>query len=762
MLAIGWLGWQNGQRDWLETGFLAMLPTTEQRPDVADAIKHHNQTINRKLLWLTGAETANQAIALAEQLKKQCDASGLFQQLQLQFPQQQTQQHYQRLFAYRYQLLAAKTRQTLLDRPEQLASDNLAQLYSPLGQIQVASLEHDPWLLFNHYLAGADALPVTIEQGVIVVYDDKRAWAMLLGELPDQDLKLDKLDRLLALTQDARRTIESQGGELLATGMPLFTAYGSHSAQQEISTIGVGSSMGVVILLWLTFRSPRPLLLCCLAVAAGLGAAWALSLAIFPKLHIITLVFGSSLIGVVVDYALHFFCDGIGLPHWTPRQGLAYVLPGIAFGLLTSLLGYAGLGWSPFPGLREIAIFSAIGLIVSWLTVVLLFPFLLQGFRPRHQFGMLKLSEYWQRHWPRWLLRHRVWLGLGLSAVIAGGLLQLQARDDIRLLQSAPAALLAADAKIRQLLPFGHDNQFFLVSGRDEAEWSANEQRLLKQLESLQTQNVVRRVGAIGQHWPSPQQQQENYRLLRATIYQPAVLRSYMTELGFSQEAINAELTEFAAAAPRILSLNDWLAGADDGRRSLWLGCNGQGCRSIVTLSGITELAPLSALQGLPGVAWVDHVSQLSDLFQRYRQRVTILLVTVCALILALLIGKLGWRQGLQVMTVPVVAMLAALALLGWRHELFTLFNLFALLLVLEVAVDYAVFFQMAEREAATDEKRSTTTLAVTLSAFTTLLAYGLLAASETAIVHAFGVTLAAGIFSAFLLAPLIGASQRP
>ncbi|WKJ89610.1 hypothetical protein QZJ86_16535 [Methylomonas montana] len=71
----------------------------------------------------------------------------------------------------------------------------------------------------------------------------------------------------------------------------------------------------------------------------------------------------------------------------------------------------------------------------------------------------------------------------------------------------------------------------------------------------------------------------------------------------------------------------------------------------------------------------------------------------------------------------------------------------------MNAAVDYAVFFQMAD----SDEASNNTALAVTLSAFTILLTYGLLAASDTSIVHAFAVTLAKGIFSTFFLAQLIG-----
>lgn len=433
------------------------------------------------------------------------------------------------------------------------------------------------------------------------------------------------------------------------------------------------------------------------------------------------------------------------------------MLPGIAFGLLTSLLGYAGLGFSPFPGLREMALFSALGLVASWLTVVMLFPVLLTRFRPQHQFGMLSLAGYWQRNWPERLHRHRRYLCAGFGLLLVGGLSQLRAQDDVRLLQTAPTEITAADAEIRRLLPIGRDNQFFLVSGADLADWYRNERGLLDALAPLTAQAKLKQFDGVSSHWPDPTQQRADYQLLKTGVYRPDLLQRYMLNLGFEQTAIDSELQNFAAAESKTLSLDEWLASANPNLRQQWLGCNAEACRSIVTLAGIANLAPLPALADLPGVVWVDHVSQLSDLFQRYRQRVTVLLLGVCGLILGILIYRLGWRDGGQVMSVPLLAMLTALATLGWFGELFTLFNLFALLLVLEVAVDYAVFFHMAAASAGTVDKRDTTTLAVALSAFTTLLGYGLLASSSTAIVHAFGVTLAAGVGSAFLLAPLIG-----
>ena len=756
MLLIGGLGMQHYQCNWLETGFLALLPATEQRPEVGKAIQQQTQAINRKLVWLVGAESAQQAIALAKQLKQPLHNSGLFAPLQLQISVQDYQQRYQQLFDYRYQLLDTSSRQLLQSNPQQIIQDNLQQLYGPMGALQAYNLAQDPLLLFARYFQTQNPLQLNIEQGFVVIKDGERHWALLLSELPDNDLKLDKLSALLEITQTADRLIKHQSGELLVSGLPLFTAHGAHTAQQEISTIGVGSSIGVVLLLFLTFRSPRPLLLCGLAVASGLLAAWLLCLVLFGKIHMLTLVFGSSLIGVVVDYALHFFCDGIGLPHWTPRAGLHYVLPGLAFGLLTSLLGYAGLGGSPFPGLQQIAVFSAIGLIVAWLTVVMLFPFLLQGFQLSHQVGMFSLTRYWQQHWPNWLFKHRHVAICTLAVLIGGGLWQLNAKDDVRLLQTPPPVLIASDAKIKQLLPFGRDNQFFVVAGNSEAEWYANEHRLTTELAKLQ-QNQLKGYTAISNFWPDAVHQQANYQLLKNTVYAEGFLRQYMADLGFSKAAITQELAHFETAEMQSLSLSDWLNSADENKRLLWLGDGNQTFQSIVSLNGVHDMQALSQLATLAGVSWVDTAGQMSELFQRYRLRVSVLLLGICGLILTLLMSKLGWRQGMQVMTVPILAMLSALAILGWLQELFTLFNLFALLLVLEVSLDYAVFFQMANGQADAIDKRNSTSLAVTLSALTTLLAYGLLATSSTAIVHAFGITLAAGVFSAFLLAPLIG-----
>ncbi|MEY3786250.1 MAG: hypothetical protein RLZ75_455, partial [Pseudomonadota bacterium] len=332
MLVMGVLGRQVLTKEWLETGFLALLPITEQNPEIAKAVQQHNERLNKKVIWLTGAVTSKDAIAQAQQLKQRLQVSGLFSKLMLELPQQQMIKQYQRLFPYRYQLLDEQTKQTLTNNPKDLLNQNLENLYSPLGQLMTADLEQDTLLLLGRYFKAQNPVRMSLEQGIVILHDANQFWALLVTDLQDSHLQLDKLEALLALVKSANSQVQADGRQLLVTGMPLFTASGADTAKQEISTVGVGSSIGIIILLLLTFRSLRPLLLSSLALGSGLLAALVASVLVFGKIHILTLVFGASLIGVADDYAIHFFCDSFGTKTWRPQQGLYYIFPGLVIG----------------------------------------------------------------------------------------------------------------------------------------------------------------------------------------------------------------------------------------------------------------------------------------------------------------------------------------------------------------------------------------------------------------------------------------------
>jgi predicted exporter len=122
-------------------------------------------------------------------------------------------------------------------------------------------------------------------------------------------------------------------------------------------------------------------------------------------------------------------------------------------------------------------------------------------------------------------------------------------------------------------------------------------------------------------------------------------------------------------------------------------------------------------------------------------------------LITAALMARYGPAIGLRLMIAPVggaALTLATLALLGVAANLF---NILALLLVLGMGVDYAVF--MREGRSA----RATVIMAILLAGLMTLLSFGLLALSATPFIRSLGLTVALGVTFTFVLALLFSSA---
>jgi len=145
-----------------------------------------------------------------------------------------------------------------------------------------------------------------------------------------------------------------------------------------------------------------------------------------PAKHKIgALLFGVSLIGVAVDYSLQY-CTEIFAPAASPPMRLRRVLMGITLGTATTVIGYLTLFLAPFPGLHQIAVFSAVGLVAAWMTVVLWLPRLDRSAPPRHGRRLLAMGAgllaVWEK--PRYRRPRRLAAGLLILAAL-GGLVRL-------------------------------------------------------------------------------------------------------------------------------------------------------------------------------------------------------------------------------------------------------------------------------------------------------------------------------------------------
>ncbi|WP_226858522.1 MMPL family transporter [Diaphorobacter aerolatus] len=485
-----------------------------------------------------------------------------------------------------------------------------------------------------------------------------------------------------------------------------------------------------------------------LSLAVGCAVALSVTDLVFGKVHLLTLVFGASLVGVAEDYGIHYFASRQGAPARKPHALLRGLLPALWLALGTSAIAYIALGMAAFPGLRQMALFSVVGLAAAMLTVICWFPWLDRGRVPQSRAALrIGSTLSW---WPRWRLALPWSLALCALALlwIAKGHL-LNHMDDVRQLQNSSPSLIKQQLQVSQMLGLPSPAQFYLVKGESAEQVLEREEALKDRLDALIATKEITGYSAVSDWVPSPQMQQRNAALVRHA--KKAVLDGVNAQLG---ESFASDGTSDGSGS---LTVQAWFAQPiSAAARPLWLGEHDGAFRSMVMLRGVRGQAALPALgaaaEGLGGVTWVDKPAEISGLLKRYRVSMTELLALGHLLVLAALclrFGRSAWRAWLP----TVLASLAVVVILSLMSEPWQLFNVLALMLLLGVGIDYGIYLQEHEND-------PQAWLAVVIGAGSTWLSFGLLGLSQTPALRAFGVTLMLGLPIVLLLAPLFRSAQ--
>ena len=393
--------------------------------------------------------------------------------------------------------------------------------------------------------------------------------------------------------------------------------------------IGVASLCGIALLMMWVFRSPRLLLLGFVSTALGIVCALAVTLLVFGQLHLLTLVFGASLIGEAVDYSIQYFVVYLGAERdWDARRGARAVRPALTVALPTSLLGYAILMWVPFPALKQIACFAMVGIATAFASVLWLLPALLTDAPKRSRRRVFARSARLLTLWHRTIGGRRAWLVAALLLIVAiPGWLRLTSDDDIHLLIQRDPSLVAQENKVRDAVGVDNSAQFFVVRGDTPEAVLQRAEALGARLDALNgTANRVGSYQSVTQFVPSAKQQSEDRALLAQQVFNdPAALRATLLQAGFKDEVADAWLAAFTQPQPP-LSVERWLAAPwSQPYRHLWLGevdSTTRAYAAVVIPQGVTphnEPVLIALAHDLPGVAFVDKAASVSKLFGAYR-----------------------------------------------------------------------------------------------------------------------------------------------
>jgi len=561
----------------------------------------------------------------------------------------------------------------------------------------------------------------------------------------------------------------AQGATLRLSGPGVFAVESRMLIRGEATRLGVLGTLLVAALLLALARSPAVLALGLLPVLTGALVGVAAVAVGFGVVHGITLGFGATLIGEAVDYAIYLFvqADATRAAPERTRAWLAEFWPAIRLGVLTSLLGFAALLFSGFPGLAQLGLYSVAGIAAAALVTRYLLPQLLPA-----ELRVRDLSAFGARF--AGLARaHPGWRWLVMALAAGAALLLVAQRDglwarDMSALNPISAESQAYDGVLRADLGAPDTRYLIVLRAADQESALAAAEEVAQALEPLVAAGVLAGFDSPSRILPSRSTQEARM----AALPEAAVLRQRLRAAlrgsplraerleGFVQDVARARGTpplarEDLKGSAFGLALDSLLLeGASGWKALLPLRAPAQG-PSAYTIDPARVRAALAGSQA----TFLDLKAEADALYSGYLREALALSLAgfaAIALLLAVALGSAA-RAG-RVLSPLVATVLITAGLLAAAGQVFNLLHLVGFLLIVAIGSNYALFF---DRELARGEPSPRVLASLLLANLTTLVGFGVLASSSLGVLRSLGLTVSLGALLALPCAALFSA-RRP
>jgi len=537
--------------------------------------------------------------------------------------------------------------------------------------------------------------------------------------------------------------------KLEMTGVPVFAIATQGMIEGDIAKVGVLSSLALVaIFLWL-FRSLRTLLIVFSLLLATTAIAVLITHAVFGYVHGMTLAIGSTLGGVCIDYAIHGLVHGQNAPRDKREAAIACIWPSMAMGAITTSVGYGVLGFSGYPGFKQIAVYSAVAILTAlWLTRYVL-PGLLMNLPGPPKTERRGILEYWLV----FCNRHRAKIlpvVVLLIAAASSNLSSLHWIQDLQELTPEMDYLKATDKAIRERMVSIEPGRFVLISAKDPESALQKAEQVYPLLERLKTEHKLEDYFGLYPWLLSSHQQQHNAALLRERL-DGAVIKTWQQVLNAQGLSI-AKLghPDYPETAP--LTAQQLLASPLKRMIDHQLVINPDRVLIMIWLADHDPGALQTALNKLDNVHYFSQRDLLNNLTTQYTERAYLLAAIGMAIIFSLL--WLGYRRPWPALQTLLPSISAAIIVAGgWSltGQPLSFLHLTGFLLAISICDDFGIFFRENRGGEITLTYR-----AMAASMLTSSVAFGCLAIADTSVLKSLAEVVGFTVVIGFLLCPVM------
>ena len=748
----------NPSRISIDADLFNMFPRPFEEEGIRNADEKLTENVGQNVFILVSHQDFSKAKEAAVSVYNKLSASENFKSLSLYSDIDQLKEITDFVYDYRWNLLSDEDIELInSDGGAQIFAQNaLAQAYSPFTILPLDNLDSDPFMLaesnLNNYLLAVrkSGTSMYAKDGLLAASKDGVWYVMLRGILSKKGASLASKDNGIAEIYSICSPLEKDGLKFIYSGTPFNSHQSSTEAMKEITIISTVSLLVVIILLLFVFRSPLPVIFSIISIFISIITALVATLAVFKKMHILTLVFGTSLIGSCIDYSLHFFTQWAGNPNIKSGQEIRnHLLKSLVMAIASSVLCYAILIFAPFNVLKQMSVFSLTGLLSSFLTTMAIFPYisLPEGKRVIKISKVLRETNH--KRAKKYFGRVAVTILFLFSiAVLLINHKNFAVKNDLSRLYTMEGRLLEDRIKAVEITKY-NPSGWFIIRGQSEEKALEVEYDLAcklnkafdGQLGFISTSNFV----------PSIEHQKKSREACRKLL---EIAPEQFENLGFDSSYTRDLIADFNQSENQFVSFTNnnvpqYIASSIS---TAWLGLMDDGYYYTVLMPNILEDLELMRkfADEDPNVFFVNKMSDMG----RDLDKLTLMIIKFFAIAYLLIFVMLkffyNWKQSFKIISVPVLIVLMTAAIFSLSKIDLEFFSVTGLILVFGLGLDYIIYMMENEKKKTKDSK-TLEPFATLLSFITTIISFGALSLSNFQPVHLMGLSIFIGLATAYI-----------
>ena len=623
---------------------------------------------------------------------------------------------------YHNNLLSPETRRLLINKQYNIVAEKgLEALYNPIMP-PIGSIEDDPFLLLTDFVMGLSENK-EVSNFTPVQFNGKYYSLIMLNVDSEIALSPSVLNDEVKKLTDIQKEYSKDGTNVYLTGAPVHSYFASSHSIFEINLISILSIIFIICLVYFYFDSIIPLIPIGISIGAGIFAGWSMVSLIFKDIHILTFVFSTTLIGICVDYSLHYFVSLQA--NKSGQDALKEIFKSLSVSLLTTVGAFVVLLFANFILLKQISVFTITGLVTVYSIVVLFYPYIFKKAKKkddRKADRLQKMVECFVSIFKKINPPNKFIIPAICCIILIFALSRISFDDNIKNMYVPPKFLVNAEKLFAELAGTGSDISFFVVKGQNLQDILEKEEAISDKLES---KNVT--YQALSRYMPSIKRQMSN-QYLRKQLYKDKI-EEYAVFLPSSQRIkLIKEKNNIG-----FLTLNN---NFDLFKKNFLIDKN----TSIMVLynyeGGTIEGARLISLQK-------DISSQL-----RKCRIICLSLLLPIFLFLYLLLAKIyDFKSALKIISPSICAVLFVFGMLGLFNCHVNLFHLLAIFLIIGFGLDYSVF-RFGGNKKSSD--------AVLMSCMTTVFSFALLGFAGFKLISSLGTVLSLGLVSSYIFSLIL------